>query len=98
MLGRGGEDGGDGYKDAADPDSDDLSAFARIALPMAGSGRGFYYLPEVDDEVLVVFEHGDIRTPIIIGVLWNGTRRPPGCSEDDDSCSCAKEGCDGPQL
>ena len=81
---------------AADPDSE--SAFARIALPMAGSGRGFFYLPEVGDEVLVVFEHGDIRTPIIIGVLWDGLTLPPGCSEDDDSCSCSKEGCDGSQL
>ena len=43
---------------------------------MAGSGRGFYCLPEVDDEVLVVFEHGDVRRPYILGALWNGKDLP----------------------
>jgi uncharacterized protein involved in type VI secretion and phage assembly len=38
--------------------------WARIAVPMGGSGRGTYVLPEIDDQVLVVFEHGDISRPI----------------------------------
>lgn len=53
------------------------SAWARIATPMAGGKRGMYFLPEVDDEVLVVFEHGDVRFPYVIGSLWNGADRPP---------------------
>ena len=47
-------------------DSDE-SAWARLATPMAGKDRGLYFLPEVDDEVLVVFEHGDLRFPYILG-------------------------------
>lgn len=47
------------------------SHWARIAAPMAGKNRGFYFLPEVDDEVLVAFEHGDMRRPYIVGALWN---------------------------
>jgi uncharacterized protein involved in type VI secretion and phage assembly len=43
---------------------------------MAGPGRGFYCLPEIDDEVLVAFEHGDIRRPYVLGALWNGKDRP----------------------
>ncbi|MGI4792318.1 MAG: VgrG-related protein [Janthinobacterium lividum] len=54
----------------------DESYWARIATPMAGSGRGFYFLPEIDDEVLVAFEHGDIRRPYIVGSLWNGVDTP----------------------
>ena len=41
----------------------DSSYWARIAVPMAGSGRGTYVLPEIDDQVLVVFEHGDVERP-----------------------------------
>ena len=48
-----------------------------IASPMAGNGRGFYFLPEVNDEVLVAFEHGRIDFPYVIGALWNGMDKPP---------------------
>jgi phage protein D/phage baseplate assembly protein gpV len=53
------------------------SAWARIATPMAGNGRGFYWLPEVNDEVLLAFEHGDINFPFVVGYVWNGTDRVP---------------------
>src|ERR1700750_2275998 len=49
----------------------DESSWARIAAPMAGKARGIYFLPEVDDEVLVIFEHGDVRSPYVLGALWN---------------------------
>lgn len=55
----------------------DQSWWARIASPMAGSGRGFFFLPEVDDEVLVAFEHGDVSRPYVLGALWNGKDAPP---------------------
>ena len=57
-------------------DSDE-SWWARIASPMAGPDRGFYFLPEIDDEVLVSFEHGDVTRPFIVGALWNGKDKPP---------------------
>ncbi len=53
------------------------SYWARIATFMAGPGRGAFFVPEVDDEVLVAFEHGDINAPYIIGTLWNGKDKPP---------------------
>ncbi|NET24640.1 phage baseplate assembly protein V [Okeania sp. SIO1I7] len=61
---------------------EDESDWARIAAPMAGNERGIYFLPEVDEEVLVVFEHGDVRFPYIIGFLWNGQEPPPTTNED----------------
>ena len=48
------------------------SWWARLASPMGGANRGFHFLPEINDEVLVAFEHGDIRRPYILGALWNG--------------------------
>jgi len=63
-------------------ESADESAWARIAAPMAGKGRGAYFLPEVDDEVLVAFEHGDIRFPFVLGALWNGQDKPPAANND----------------
>jgi len=50
----------------------DESEWARVATLMAGKERGSVFLPEVDDEVLVAFEHGDMRRPFVIGALWNG--------------------------
>jgi uncharacterized protein involved in type VI secretion and phage assembly len=50
----------------------DESNWARVASPMAGSGRGAYFLPEVDDEVLLAFEHGSIDHPYVVGSLWGG--------------------------
>ncbi|HVT11705.1 MAG TPA: VgrG-related protein [Fimbriimonadaceae bacterium] len=55
---------------------DEASFWARIASPMGGPGRGFYFLPEIDDEVLIAFEHGDIHRPFMIGALWNGVDKP----------------------
>lgn len=52
------------------------SAWARVAAPAAGNGRGFAYLPEVNDEVLVAFEHGDLHRPYILGALWNSVDKP----------------------
>jgi len=43
----------------------------------AGKERGWFFLPEVNDEVLVAFEHGDMNRPVIIGALWNGKDKPP---------------------
>lgn len=53
------------------------SNWARVVSAGAGANRGFDCLPEVDDEVLVAFEHGDIRRPYIIGNVWNGKDAPP---------------------
>jgi uncharacterized protein involved in type VI secretion and phage assembly len=53
------------------------SNWARLALPMAGPGRGTFFRPEKGDEVLVACEHGDIRQPYIIGTLWSAADQPP---------------------
>lgn len=52
------------------------SAWIRVAQNNAAATPGFF-LPEVGDEVIVAFEHGDINRPYVIGSLWNGKDRPP---------------------
>src|SRR5439155_20015735 len=52
------------------------SHWARIVSYMAGKDRGTFWLPEVDDEVLVAFAHGDFNQPIVLGALWNGIDKP----------------------
>ncbi len=61
---------------------EDESNWARVAAPMAGKGMGLYFLPEIDDEVLVAFEHGRVDRPFIIGALWNGKDTPPTDNAD----------------
>lgn len=76
--------------DADDPDhrfrvkvsfpwlSDDYESWwCRVAQPGAGNARGMVWLPEVGDEVLVGFAHGDVRNPYVVGSLYNGVDTPP---------------------
>jgi uncharacterized protein involved in type VI secretion and phage assembly len=51
--------------------------WARLATLMGGSGRGSWFVPDVNDEVLIAFEGGDTRRPYVIGGLWNGRDAPP---------------------
>lgn len=61
------------------PDSsgNGYEAWARLATMMAGSNRGSWFIPDVNDEVLVCFEAGDPRRPYVVGALWNGQDAPP---------------------
>ena len=52
------------------------TGWLRVAQPGAGNARGALVLPEVDDEVLVAFENGDIRRGYVIGGLYNGVDKP----------------------
>ena len=52
-------------------------AWARLATMMAGNNRGTWFIPDVNDEVLVVFMGGDPRQPCVVGGLWNGQDDPP---------------------
>ncbi len=53
------------------------SHWAPVAAAMAGGGRGAYFMPEIGDEVLVAFGHGDVQYPYVIGFMWNGEDLPP---------------------
>jgi phage protein D len=56
---------------------DFVTDWARVVAPGNGPDRGFVWIPEVHDEVLVAFHHGDISEPYVLGGLWNGVDAPP---------------------
>jgi uncharacterized protein involved in type VI secretion and phage assembly len=56
---------------------DQETSWARIASPMAGKGRGFFFRPEVGDEVLVGCENGDLRRLYVLGAMWSKVDTPP---------------------
>jgi phage baseplate assembly protein gpV len=58
-------------------DDDELSAPARVMMPMAGDRRGMHFFPEPGDEVVVGFHVGDANNPIILGAVWNKASPPP---------------------
>jgi phage baseplate assembly protein V len=51
--------------------------WARRATLAAGDRRGAWFVPDLNDEVLVAFEGGDPRRPVVVGALWNAAQRPP---------------------
>ena len=61
------------------------SFWARLVMPMAGRERGWMTIPEIDDEVLVAFVHGDINNAIVIGSVYNGVDTPPYANEDQEN-------------
>jgi len=56
--------------------------WARVATINAGNERGLFMLPQVNDEVVVAFEHGDARRPLVIGSLYHGRAKLPADLKD----------------
>ena len=61
------------------------SHWCRLSMPMAGQKRGWMTIPEIGDEVLVSFVHGDINNAIVVGSLYNGVDLPPYANEDGEN-------------
>ena len=53
-----------------------LTPWIRIAQPHGGDNKGFYFIPEVDEEVMVGFENGNAEKPYVIGTLYHGQQHP----------------------
>ena len=64
-------------------DDEAESHWARLVQPYAGNKRGLYFVPEIGDEVVVIFELGDINQPLVIGGTWNGKDEPPEPADPD---------------
>jgi uncharacterized protein involved in type VI secretion and phage assembly len=54
----------------------DTTWWCPLVMLGAGKNRGWFFIPEVNDEVLVMFEHGDGQRPVVIGAVWNGKDKP----------------------
>jgi len=56
--------------------------WSRVSTWMGGKDRGSLFIPEVGDEVIIAFLLGDIRSPMVIGSLWNNIEKPPEGKND----------------
>jgi uncharacterized protein involved in type VI secretion and phage assembly len=65
------------------PSVPDFDPWARVASVGGGAGRGFLWVPQIDDEVLVAFNRNDSNDAYILGGLWSLMNRPPATSPTD---------------
>jgi len=65
-------------------DTEEQGVWARIATVGAGDNRGYVFRPEIGDEVIVGFIHGDPNQPIILGSLHSSARPAPIAGSDDN--------------
>ena len=94
-------------EDVADPDREnkvrvrfpwfddtEVSDWCRMANTFAGNGYGSTWTPEVGDEVLLAFVHGDMRVPVLLGGLYNGVDKPadPRTAQDNKKTFRTKAG------
>ncbi|HUV31430.1 MAG TPA: phage baseplate assembly protein V [Acidobacteriota bacterium] len=63
----------------------DETPWIRVMTPQAGAERGWYGIPEIDDEVLIGFEHGDPDLPLVLGSLYSGKDAPHGDTGGEDN-------------
>jgi len=62
--------------------NDEVRAWATLVSPYADDDQGLQVLPEVDSQVVVAFEAGNLRRPYIVGATWNGQEAPPAEAEE----------------
>ncbi len=60
----------------------DQSNWAQLMTPMEGDKFGWHCLPDINDAVIVMFLHGDIAQPVIVGGAWSTPDHPPEANED----------------
>ncbi len=70
------------YVTLNDGSAEPVSDWLRVASPMTGPEFGLFMIPQVDDEVLVLFVHGSQDVGVVIGSLWNGSDKPPAKTTD----------------
>jgi uncharacterized protein involved in type VI secretion and phage assembly len=74
---------------AADESGRPHEAWARLVTLFAGNHRGSWFIPDVDDEVMVAFEGGQPEQPFVLGSLWKSQDKPPA-SMDGNGTNAAK--------
>ena len=57
-------------------DEEMMTPWIRIAQPHGGDNKGFYFIPETEEEVMVGFENGNAEKPYVTGTLYHGKQRP----------------------
>ena len=75
------------------------TSWVRVMTPDGGgskdvkSNRGFVFIPEVGDQVLLGFRHGDPARPYVMGSLFNGTTGGGGGQGNNCKSLTSRTGC-----
>jgi uncharacterized protein involved in type VI secretion and phage assembly len=62
-----------------------MTPWIRMVSPHAGDDKGFYFVPEIGEEVLVAFEGGNAEKPYVIGSLWHGKAKPESWTDEENN-------------
>ena len=65
-------------------DGQEVGLWARLAFPYASADAGFFFFPEVGDEVLLTFINNDPRYPVITGSLYNKKNKPKETADEEN--------------
>ncbi|WP_159090690.1 type VI secretion system Vgr family protein [Aquimarina aquimarini] len=60
----------------------EITPWLRVVAPHAGGEKGFHFIPEKGEEVLIGFEGGNAERPYVIGSLYTGGAHPSGFQSD----------------
>jgi phage protein D len=65
--------------------------WAPVVTPGAGKDKGLLMLPVVGDQVVIAFEHDDVRRPFVLGALWNSSEKPGDLAQTDGTLAVMSE-------
>ncbi|MBB4577286.1 MULTISPECIES: type VI secretion system Vgr family protein [Rhizobium] len=75
--------------------NENSSCWIRVAQNFAGKGFGNLVVPRIGHEVVVDFIHGNPDTPLVTGVVYNGSNLPPETLPTDKTRSTFRTHTDG---
>ncbi len=62
--------------------SGQTTPWIRMMTPHAGADKGFHFIPEIDEEIIIGFENNCAEKPFVMGALYNGTAKPDSWQTD----------------
>ncbi|SHJ02855.1 Uncharacterized conserved protein, implicated in type VI secretion and phage assembly [Mesonia phycicola] len=60
----------------------EMTPWIRVITPHSGADKGFHFIPEIGEEVLIGFEGGNAERPYVMGSLYHGSHRPQSWKTD----------------
>ncbi len=64
--------------------NEEQGIWCRVASPDAGDNRGFYFRPEIEDEVIIGFINEDPNNAVVLGTLYSSGKPSPIIASDDN--------------
>ncbi|WP_027392960.1 type VI secretion system Vgr family protein [Aquimarina latercula] len=70
--------------------SGSTTPWLRMMTPHAGSDKGFHFIPELEEQVIVSFDGGNAEKPFVMGALYNGSAQPSSWQSDSNNIKAIK--------